>query len=36
MPTYCEYVLTHPVDTYHRVYHDTAYGFPLDDDNTDP
>ena len=33
MPTYCEYILAHPEDTVHRVYHDTAYGFPLDDDN---
>lgn len=33
MTTYCEYVLAHPEDTLHRVYHDTAYGFPLQDDN---
>ncbi len=33
MPTYCEYIRLHPEDDYHRVYHDTAYGFPLDDDN---
>ncbi len=33
MPSYCEYIRTHPTDTYHRIYHDTAYGFPLDDDN---
>lgn len=33
MLTYCEYVLAHPEDTYHRLYHDTQYGFPLDDDN---
>ena len=33
MPSYCEYVFTHPEDTYHRVYHDTAYGFPLEDDD---
>lgn len=30
--TYCEYVNTHPEDEYNRIYHDTEYGFPLDDD----
>jgi DNA-3-methyladenine glycosylase I len=33
MPTYCEYCNAHPEDTFNRVYHDTQYGFPLDDDN---
>jgi DNA-3-methyladenine glycosylase I len=33
MSSYCEYVLAHPEDTYHRLYHDTEYGFPLQDDN---
>lgn len=33
MTTYCEYVKTHPEDTFNKVYHDTQYGFPLDDDN---
>jgi DNA-3-methyladenine glycosylase I len=33
MPSYCEYVLAHPEDTYNCLYHDTAYGFPLQDDN---
>jgi len=32
MLTYCQYVKTHPEDEYNRVYHDTEYGFPLDDD----
>ena len=31
--SYCEYVNTHPEDAYNRVYHDTLYGFPLEDDN---
>lgn len=33
MTTYCEYCITHPEDTFNKVYHDTQYGFPLDDDN---
>jgi DNA-3-methyladenine glycosylase I len=33
MPTYCEYCNSHPEDTFNRSYHDTEYGFPLDDDN---
>jgi DNA-3-methyladenine glycosylase I len=28
-----EYVLAHPEDSYNRAYHDTEYGFPLEDDN---
>lgn len=31
--TYCDYVADLEPDNLHRVYHDTAYGFPLDDDN---
>src|SRR5512139_2589934 len=33
MTTYCEYVLAHPEDSFNKAYHDTEYGFPLDDDN---
>ena len=33
MTTYCQYVLAHPEDGYNKRYHDTEYGFPLDDDN---
>ena len=33
MTTYCEYCNAHPEDTLNKVYHDTQYGFPLDDDN---
>lgn len=33
MTTYCEYCLTHPEDTFNKAYHDTQYGFPLQDDN---
>lgn len=33
MTTYCEYCITHPEDTFNKTYHDTQYGFPLEDDN---
>ena len=33
MTTYCDYCITHPEDTFNKNYHDTQYGFPLDDDN---
>lgn len=33
MASYCEYVLTHPEDTFNKAYHDTEYGFPVPDDN---
>lgn len=33
MTTYCEYCITHPEDTFNKNYHDTQYGFPLNDDN---
>lgn len=31
--SYCEYVEALPKDDVNRIYHDTAYGFPIDDDN---
>lgn len=33
MPSYCQYVLEHQEDVFNKRYHDTQYGFPLDDDN---
>jgi DNA-3-methyladenine glycosylase I len=33
MATYCEYCISHPEDIFNRTYHDTQYGFPLQDDN---
>jgi len=33
MTTYCDYCNSHPEDVFNRTYHDTQYGFPLDDDN---
>jgi DNA-3-methyladenine glycosylase I len=33
MNTYCDYCKSHPEDTYNKTYHDTEYGFPLNDDN---
>ena len=33
MTTYCDYVNSHSEDTFNKDYHDTQYGFPLDDDN---
>ena len=33
MNPYCEYCLTHPEDTFNKPYHDTLYGFPIDDDD---
>jgi DNA-3-methyladenine glycosylase I len=33
MTTYCEYVKAHPEDIHNKTYHDTEYGFPLEDDN---
>jgi DNA-3-methyladenine glycosylase I len=33
MTTYCDYCNSHPEDTHNRVYHDTEYGFPLQDDH---
>ncbi|MBV6458158.1 MAG: DNA-3-methyladenine glycosylase 1 [Fimbriimonadaceae bacterium] len=31
--SYCDYVANLPTDNRHRVYHDTAYGFPIEDDD---
>jgi DNA-3-methyladenine glycosylase I len=31
--SYCTYCNSHPEDTFNRNYHDTQYGFPLNDDN---
>ena len=31
--SYCEYCMTHPEDTFNKTYHDTEYGFPLQEDN---
>lgn len=31
--SYCEYVENLPLDNLHRIYHDTGYGFPIDNDN---
>ena len=31
--TYCEAVETMDKDNVHRIYHDTAYGYPINDDN---
>jgi len=33
MTTYCDYCNSHPEDTFNKSYHDTQYGFPLNDDN---
>lgn len=33
MSTYCEYCISHPDDTFNRTYHDTQYGFPLEEDH---
>lgn len=33
MTTYCDYCNSHPEDTFNRNYHDTQYGFPLEEDN---
>lgn len=31
--SYCEAVITMDKNNVHRIYHDTAYGFPIDDDD---
>ncbi len=33
MTSYCDYVLAHPEDEYNRRYHDSQYGFPLQEDD---
>ena len=30
---YCDYCNSHPEDTFNKPYHDTQYGFPINDDN---
>lgn len=31
--SYCEFVVSLDRDNVHKIYHDTAYGFPIEDDN---
>lgn len=31
--SYCTFCRDLPLDNHHRIYHDTAYGFPLQSDN---
>lgn len=31
--SYCTYCKTLPEGNHHKIYHDTQYGFPIDDDN---
>ena len=33
MTTYCDYCNSHPEDVFNKNYHDTQYGFPLQDDH---
>src|ERR1044072_537641 len=33
MTSYCDYCNSHPEDIYNLPYHNTQYGFPLNDDN---
>ena len=33
MTSYCSYCNSHPEDTHNRIYHDTQYGFPLQEDD---
>lgn len=33
MSSYCEYCYTHPEDVFNKTYHDTQYGFPVQDDD---
>lgn len=33
MTTYCDYCNSHPEDTFNKDYHDTQYGFPLQDNH---
>jgi DNA-3-methyladenine glycosylase I len=32
MASYCEYLHEHPEDTLNKLYHDSEYGFPLEED----
>lgn len=31
--SYCDYCKNLPADNVHRIYHDTAYGFPIENDD---
>lgn len=33
MITYCDYCNSHPEDAFNKAYHDSQYGFPLNDDD---
>ena len=33
MASYCDYVRDHPEDTFNKLYHDSQYGFPIDDES---
>ncbi len=33
MASYCDYCNSNPEDTFNSTYHNTQYGFPLEDDN---
>jgi DNA-3-methyladenine glycosylase I len=33
MTTYCDYCMSHPEDTFNKSYHDTQYGFPIENDD---
>jgi DNA-3-methyladenine glycosylase I len=33
MSAYCNFVSQLEIDHLHRIYHDTAYGFPIKEDN---
>ncbi len=33
MNPYCDYCISHPEDIFNKTYHDTQYGFPLQDDD---
>ncbi|MBI1855136.1 MAG: DNA-3-methyladenine glycosylase I [Chloroflexi bacterium] len=33
MASYCAYCNSHPEDAFNKVYHDTQYGFPIEEDH---
>jgi DNA-3-methyladenine glycosylase I len=33
MTTYCDYCISHPEDTFNVTYHNTLYGFPIENDD---
>ena len=33
MTSYCDYCISHPEDTFNKIYHDTKYGFPIKNDD---